>query len=71
VAENGQPYLPIELRRAIGFKTGGPMTIEIEDDKVRLLTIAVRVSRALDRTRSPADAHRGRVHRLEARGSRT
>jgi AbrB family looped-hinge helix DNA binding protein len=51
VAENGRLCLPAELRRALGLERGGPVTLELEDGQVRLLTVAARVRRAQELTR--------------------
>lgn len=46
VAGNGRLSLPIELRRKLGLEKGGSLTVELEGDEARLLTVAARVRRA-------------------------
>lgn len=51
VAENGRLCLPVELRRSLGLEKGGPVTLELADGEVRLMTVAARVRRAQELTR--------------------
>ncbi|HEX2527829.1 MAG TPA: AbrB/MazE/SpoVT family DNA-binding domain-containing protein [Geminicoccus sp.] len=46
VAENGRVSLPIDLRRVLGLERGGSITLELDDDEVKILTVAARVRRA-------------------------
>lgn len=51
VSENGRLVIPSAFRKALGINRGGEVTLELDEDGVRISTTKLRIARAQRRVR--------------------